>query len=232
LFHLAAGFGIDVVRDVKQHFITELPKEPLQLRTASRRSYGQKVQGQQMPIKPTPRTKQLEDEVKELNAFFEGFELGGGTHRGYIRVFSEGDVKGFKWNRGGRLYSRGDENYQLLKEADRLRMTIDNEPVCEIDIKASFPTIYLGRFDVALESDPYALPDVPRDIAKDWFTATFGSNKHLQRWPTAKVSEYRKNTGGELGKDYPVKIIQAKVLEKFPVLRNWGKQEMGWAEQS
>jgi hypothetical protein len=230
LFHLAAGFGV-AVSDVKQHFITDLPKEPLQLRTASSRSYGRKVQGRQMPIKTTPRTKQLEAEVKELNEFFEGFELSGGTHRGYIRVFSEGDVKGFRWNRGGRLYSQGDDNYQLLNEENRLQMTIHSEPVCEIDIKASFPTIYLGRFDVALESDPYGLPDVPRDIAKDWFTATFGSNKHLQRWPTAKASKYRESTGGrELGKNYPVKFIREKVLEKFPVLKSWGEQEMGWAE--
>jgi hypothetical protein len=33
--------------------------------------------------------------VKELNTFFDGIELHGGTHRGYLRVFNNGDHPNF-----------------------------------------------------------------------------------------------------------------------------------------
>lgn len=55
---------------------------------------------------------------------------------------------------GGRLYA----DYQSLPEADRLRCTIDGEPVCEIDLKASHVAILaaLYRHPQRLPKDPYA----------------------------------------------------------------------------
>jgi hypothetical protein len=135
---------------------------------------------------------------------------------------------------GGRLYSQGDDNFQLMKEEDRLRMTIDGEPVCEIDIRASYLTIYHAWFDQHLDwarnSNPYDLPGVPQDIAKTWFVATFGYDKHLQRWPKEATRDYKKRKGRKLGKDLPLKVVRQKALEKFPVLKNWGKRKGTWAE--
>jgi hypothetical protein len=68
-------------------------------------------------------------EVKDLNKFIDGFELRGGIHRGYMRVFNNGDHRKFDWNMGGRLYSYGEFNYQQLDRTQRLRMTINSEPV-------------------------------------------------------------------------------------------------------
>jgi hypothetical protein len=234
LLELAAQFGV-AVSDAKAHFIAGLPKQPLQVRRSSRRNeYGQKLRGSGMPLKRTPQTNALEAEVKELNEFFDGFDLRSGTHRGFIRSFNKGDDPHFKWNMGGRLYSPGDDNFQLMKEEDRLRMTIGGEPVCEIDIRASYLTIYLGWFDQQLDwardPDPYDLPGVPRDIAKTWFVATFGYDKHLQRWPKEATRDYKERRGRNLGKDFPLKVVRQKALEKFPVLKNWGKQKGTWAE--
>lgn len=55
---------------------------------------------------------------------------------------------------GGRLYA----DYQNLPEADRLRCTINGEPVCEIDLKASHVAILaaLYRHPHRLPQDPYA----------------------------------------------------------------------------
>lgn len=55
---------------------------------------------------------------------------------------------------GGRLYA----DYQSLPEADRLRCTIDGEPVCEIDLKASHVAILAGLYQHLhrLPQDPYA----------------------------------------------------------------------------
>lgn len=55
---------------------------------------------------------------------------------------------------GGRLYG----DYQNMPEEDRLRCTIDGEPVCEIDLKASHVAILAALFEhpVRLPQDPYA----------------------------------------------------------------------------
>ena len=98
----------------------------------------------------------LEEQVKQLNEFFDRFELRGGIHRGYIRVFNNGDHPRFAWNMGGRLYSYGSSGIQQMDRADRLRMTIRGEPVCEIDIRASYLTIFHAWHGEQLDaaSDP------------------------------------------------------------------------------
>ena len=67
-----------------------------------------------------------------------GAKLTGGEHEGYIRVFNNNS-----WKAGGRLYSVGGrQSYQQMHETERHKMTINDEPVAEIDIKASQLTIY------------------------------------------------------------------------------------------
>jgi hypothetical protein len=82
----------------------------------------------------------------------------GGTHRGYRRIFNCGDQEGFDWNKGGRLYSQGEDSYQRLHKDERLKMLIDGQPVVEIDVTASFLTILHARCarPLDLSRDPYA----------------------------------------------------------------------------
>ena len=115
-------------------------------------------------------------------------------------------------------------------------MTINGEPVCEIDIRASYLTIYHSWFgqELDLTRDPYVLSGLgmeARDVVKLWFVATFGSDGHLTRWPTEIVAEYRDKTGGrKLGKDYPLKVVREKAIEAFPVLAKCGQERNGWAK--
>ena len=89
--------------DFHHHFLVPLPENPLQRRAASRRNqYGKKVAGKLMRYEPTKVTEYLEGQLKKLNAFFDGFALRGGIHRGYVRVFNNGDHPKFDWNMGGR----------------------------------------------------------------------------------------------------------------------------------
>ena len=95
--------------DFHQHFLIPPPEKPLQLRAASKRNeFGEKISGKLMKFDHTATTRNLEDNLKALNAFLEKFELRGGIHRGFIRVFNNGDHPQFNWNMGGRLYSYGD----------------------------------------------------------------------------------------------------------------------------
>ncbi|WP_371037969.1 hypothetical protein [Rhodosalinus sp. FB01] len=64
------------------------------------------------------------------------------------RIFT-GNLRG-----GGRLYA----DYQNLPEEDRLQCTIDGEPVCEIDLKASHVAFLAALYQhpTRLPQDPYA----------------------------------------------------------------------------
>jgi hypothetical protein len=227
--------GLDV-GDINDHFIQDLPQQPLVKRAGSGRdTYGTKVRGRPMRFERAGKALELEQQVRELNEFLDRFDLRGGSHRGYVRIFNQGDDEGFDWNKGGRLYSQGDDCYQRLSQDDRLRMTINGERVCEIDIGASYLTIYHAHCGAPLDRgrDPYELPGLPaeaRGVIKLWFVATFGNNGHLDRWPREIASGYREAHGHPIGKRYPLKRIREKALQQFPLLEQWGTDGFGWAD--
>jgi len=132
----------------------------------------------------------------------------------------------------GRLYSIGSNNYQTLKEAARLGMTFDGKTVVEIDIKSSYLTILHGIAGVPIDlsAAPYEIPGVPRDVVKGWLVATLGAEKHLRRRPPTQIAEYPEKTGRDLGRDHPIKMIQEKMVEKFPVLARIGEPGLGCAD--
>jgi hypothetical protein len=229
------------------HFVVGLPKKPLQLRASSTRNqYGAKVRGAAMKFARTAKAERLEREVRELNEFFDTFDLRGGVHRGFIRIFNKGNDPKFNWNKGGRLYrSPGENNYQQMDKCDRLQMTIEGEQVCEIDIRASYLTIFHALYSAPFDpsSDPYDLPglkepptsphsrEFKRDVVKLWFVATFGNEGHLTRWPREIIKQYR-GDGYELGKLYPVKRIREAATEAFPMLDLWGAKghNVDWSD--
>jgi hypothetical protein len=228
-------YNVNISR-IADHFIPELPRHPLVRKAGSLRDpYGAKVRGKPMRFERTGKAEELEQQVRDLNEFLDQFDLRYGSHRGYIRVFNQGDHSSFDWNKGGRLYSQGDDSYQRLKQEQRLGMTIDGESVCEIDIRASYLTIYLAHFGAPLDAgrDPYELPGLPaeaRDIIKLWFVATFGNNDHLERWPREIAKKYREEHGRPIGKRYPVKRIHEKALMRYPLLEKWGTEDFGWSD--
>jgi hypothetical protein len=221
---------------INDHFIPELPRHPLVKKAGSLRDpYGAKVRGKPMRFERTGKPQELEQQVRDLNEFLDNFDIAGGSHRGYIRVFNQGDHPSFDWNKGGRLYSQGDDSYQRLSQESRLRMTIDEEPICEIDIRASYLTIYHAHFGVPLDAkrDSYELPGLPgeaRDVIKLWFVATFGNNGHLDRWPREITKKYREEHGRPIGKRYPVSRIREKALKLYPLLEKWGTEDFGWSD--
>jgi hypothetical protein len=226
--------------DFHQHFLIPLPEHPLQLRATSKRNeYGEKIPGKPMRFTHTERTEAGERALKELNKYLDGFKFQGGIHRGYIRVFNNGDHPKFNWNMGGRLYSYGEGNYQQMDRADRLRMTISCRPLCEIDIRASYLTIFHALYSEAFDvtKDPYVVPGLGeegRDAVKMWVTASFGNNAPITKWPRELVAKYREKTGKTLGKRYSASKVGDKVMQAFPLLARIGEVvngiERGWAE--
>ena len=75
-------------------------------------------------------------------------------------------------------------------------MTINGEPVCEIDIRASYLTIFHALYDEPFDptNDPYKVAGLgpeARDVVKMWITASFGNNAPITKWPTELVAKYR-----------------------------------------
>lgn len=233
------------VQDAGKHFDYDyiLPKQPLQKRKANlRNSRSQnKVRGELMEFEPTSLSKQLEGEVRELNEFLKGQTIEGGIHHGYVRIFQNGDQPGFAWNLGGWLYSQPSAlSYQQTDKDARLRMTINGEAVSEIDIRASYLTLFHAMHGKQLDlaADPYTLPGFGgdgRDIVKLWMVATFGSTKAIRRWPTDLLKDYEEQHGKQLDRiTYPVSVVRTKALAAFPLLDHWGEVRDGrvcsWAD--
>jgi hypothetical protein len=223
--------------NVHDHFEFEydLPTEVIELRATKIDEYWQKTKpvGKSMEFERDRFVPIIEDQVKELNEFFAQQKLRGGSHHGYVRIYNNGDNPRFHWNMGGRLYSQHfTDSYQVMGSDERLKMTINGEPVAEIDIRASYLTIFLSLHDIQLpEGDPYDLPGLGpehREAVKQWFVATFGNSKPIVRWPPRMLQKMP-----ELSQ-HKVSMITKAALTKYPALSAWGQPlrgvTHGWAD--
>ena len=232
LIALAAEHGL-APDNIDEHFegrLPALPPKPLVLRRSSVRSGQHKFKGRSISFMRTETTDRMEQDIKDLNEFLSRHEIGGGGHRGYRRIFNQGDQTPYRWDKGGRLYSVGDDSYQTLKKAQRLQMTLDSEPVVEIDIRASYLTLLHGLRRVPFDPtkrDPYRVGHLPRAVVKAWVTMTIGHSKFHRSWPK-RIAEDLRETGEESidTRKYQVKQIAPIILAHLPILKDWPEQPL------
>jgi hypothetical protein len=231
LLALASQLGVQP-KEARKHFRQQPSERLITLKAKSRRVGRNKVTGEAMPVPNTPEVDRICEQVRTINAFMEQVMITGGEHHGFYRGFEHGDQPGFHWNKGGRLYSIGPDNYQRMKETERLRMTLNGEGVVEIDIKSSYLTILHGRAGVPLDlsADPYSLPGMPRSVVKGWLVATLGNQKHLTRWPAHQAEEYLDKTGRSLSQDYPISSVRAAITAMYPILSDMELLGASWAD--
>jgi hypothetical protein len=223
LLKIAEGHGV-LIREVQDHFFIEfeMPSELLQLTSPSG------------PTRNTAEAKRLRDEVAELNAHFAAHKLEGARHIGWVRKFHGASPDKYMLNRGGRLYSQPPmpaTNYQSMPQERRLELRMDGEPVSEIDISASYLTIFYASHGQRMKmDDAYANiigPDaLHRAIVKLWVNASFGNPSLITRWsPELKKDfEKRNRENGWVidGKKYPVRQVRERTLARHPLLERWG----------
>jgi len=217
-------------------FEYDLPKRPLELRARKPEDFFSSTRpiGRPMEFERDGIVKAIENNILELNEFFNKQSLRGGSHHGYIRIFHNGDDEDFGWREGGRLYSQHfADSYQVMSADRRRRMTINGQPVAEIDISASYLTLFLSLHDIQLDTtkDPYelsGLAEVHRSAVKAWMVATFGNTKPIRRWPPRMLKK-----APEL-RQHRVSTIKEAAFAKYPVLETWGKplrgRIHGWAD--
>ena len=240
LLRIAAFRGITPA-NVHDHFHQRLPERPLVLRAPSRRDQKDKVRGKRIAFRQTPQTEAIEYDLKRFNVFLDGFEIDGGNHRGYTRIFNNGSSDGYSWDKGGRLYSLCHDSYQSMSKEARSLMTIDGDAVAEIDVRASYLTVLHGLsgkpFDVA--EDAYDLEgllpmplgkELTRWAVKKWAVVVLGHGKHMTRWPDEAVEEFKSATGLVLGRVYPIREIRRAMELKHPIFKEWGSLGLSWAE--
>ena len=214
LIKLAADFGI-TTENHGQHFIRKLPEHPIVLKAASTRIGAVKTSGKRMRLEPSEATEVIEGQVREINEYLAGFKITNGTHRAFRRIFNAGDKQGFAWNRGGRLFGDGPDNYQNLPKEDRKAILINDEATIEIDIRASFLTILHAQAGLKLpDGDPYAVEGLPREVVKAWFVVLFGKGKLPNQW-SKDMKEAMKELGLDLAGLYPVKQVTAMVSQAY-----------------
>ncbi len=80
---------------------------------------------------------------------------------------------------GGRFYAP----VCSMAPEDRQRITINGEPVAEVDVRASQLTVLLGIIGHRhAPEDAYAVPGIPRDVVKAWVIQTLGSGALVRTW--------------------------------------------------
>ncbi|MEQ7873120.1 hypothetical protein ABDK56_03820 [Sphingomonas sp. ASV193] len=217
----------------EDHFQIVVPEgfsvaRPLVLRRKTMRVKSERFRGFGMALDPNdPKTKAQFDRVDRLNHWFASVGTSPVSFRGFQRTFNNGDQPGFDWNMGGRLYAVGG-SYQTMKRALRPTLTIDGEETAEIDVKASHPTILAALRGTPLGDavDPYLVDGIPRDVAKACWTMTLGHQGLHRAWPNKVLEKLEPVYGKPLRHKFPVKVVQAKVVEAFPFLEGWGEDEL------
>ncbi len=226
LLKISEGHGV-LVTDVQDHFYIEfdMPSELVQLT---------KPAG---VTRNTPVARNMRSEVAELNAHFATHTLEGARHIGWVRKFHGASADKYMLNRGGRLYSQPPmpaTNYQSMPQVRRLELRMDGEHVSEIDISASYLTIYYAAHGQRIPmDDAYSNivgPDaLDRAIVKFWVNASFGNSSLIKRWsPNLKKDFEKRNreAGWKIdGKKYSVAIVREKTLACHPLLAKWDEAD-------
>lgn len=137
---------------------------------------------------PAAQLEDLRTSLRALNAACDTLVI-----RGCLRPAFRRSYRG-SLALGGRLYAVGAGNFQTMSGADRALIRIGAEPTIELDIRSSFLTILLGLAGATTlppQDDLYALPGLPREACKAWFTQSFATGKLATHWSRAASGEVR-----------------------------------------
>jgi hypothetical protein len=170
------------------------------------------------------RVRSMVQELEEHNAFIEAAGVDGSTFSGLRRIFNNGDVEGFAWQWGGRMFSVSGGGYEGDRKDDRFAiMRLGGQRIGEVDLKASHLSILYAlrgvQFDAAV-MDPYAVGGIDREIVKAWITHAVGrGDTKATRW-SAKARDTYKAIAPDrnLQADYPFTQARDAILTAHPVL--------------
>ena len=229
LLDLCANNGLEL-GVVKKHFKRKPSLRELRLKSSSYRLRGKKVKGSVMRIDDNDVTKPIRQRLFEINSFLVEQKYTGIEFYGLYRLFNEGDDPAFNWNLGGRLYGVGEGSYQQLKKVERAKIKINDEPVVELDINASYLRILHGirGFPLPKSKDIYVIKGINRALVKAWVSSTLGYTGFHRSW-SPKIMPDLKEAGILTGSETTYPSLQPKVLAHLPVLSDWPECGIRWS---
>ena len=215
---------------VNKHFKRRPSLKEIRLKASSSRTLGSKIRGRAIKVEQTDATEAIRRRLLEVNKFLVAQNYQGTEFYGLRRIFNEGDHPSFNWNQGGRLYGVGEDNYQLLKKAQRRKIKINGEAVVELDINASYLRILHGLrgFPLPTQNDIYAITGLSRALVKAWVSATLGHTTFHRAWPPRSLADLKK-AGVVVGSKMTYPGLMPKVLAHFPVLQDWPDCGVRWS---
>jgi len=163
-------------------------------------------------------------DLEEHNAFIESVGVDGAMFSGLRRIFNNGDVDGFAWQWGGRMFSVSGGGYEGDRKTDRFAvMRLGGERIGEVDLKASHLSIMHGLRGMPFNAgtaDPYAIAGLNREVVKAWITHSVGrGDAKAARWSEKARDTYAAiKPDGNLEADYPFAQARDAILKAHPVL--------------
>ncbi len=235
LTHQLAASGITVANRF-HHFDYQRAMEdipPIQLRATTAKEWPRVFRGRKMRVDyACPTVTAHADQIRSINAYLgkqsvidhEGVTLDIALRR----IFNLGDQSGHGYNKGGRAY----ESYQSIKRKYREHITINGHRTIEVDISACFLTLlhFLLGHPFCATVDPYAGPDLPRDIIKAWVNLTIGHSNYHKRWPKETISKLEEKGYVDVPKRYPMTAVRKACLPHFPIVSEWVESSYSWAD--
>jgi hypothetical protein len=216
-------------KNYREHFFVELPKWTIKLRAKSK-GYGKnKVRGRDMPVpRDDDKTISLDQRVQEINHYLIAQEIENAPFSGYIRQFNNGDVDGFSWDKGGRLYAA----FQQLRSKERKAIRINNQAVVEIDVSASYLTILHGLLKEPFDTtrDAYQLDKINREPVKAFISQTLGLGRLPKRWSLTWDDKFLTAYGYKLSKRYKLAEIRDIVVSHYPVFGRLEALDVDWSD--
>ena len=230
LLLIAATHGIEP-QNIPDHYLRALPTNVIKKRASPITHNGRRVSGRVMPVVKTDEFESLAREVNVINRYLDKQHLESAVFSGYYRSFNMGDDPSFNWDKGGRLYSPGKDSYQKLKKERRLSaIRINHEPVAEVDINASYLSIFYGINCRRLpaKKDLYKVPRLHREIVKAWINSAFGKGTYPTRWPSETKAKLIAN--GICMDKLTMTKVGSRVCDAIPILKLLDTSKITWAD--
>jgi hypothetical protein len=117
------------------------------------------VDGALIDYRDTASTMRMRRKLDQINEAIRSTDISDHMAAPLMRIFNR------NFQRGGRFYAQGGGWQSMQKEA-RKRITIDGEPVVEIDYKTLHPAILYAQAGMPLPEDCYAIDGWPRPLVK------------------------------------------------------------------
>ncbi len=197
----------------------------LVLRQTRERKNGKKLASKDHAFDPAhPVAHRLLQDVGRLNSYLGEQRVSGIAFAGLRRIFNNGEVTDYGWNKGGRYYSLpGGHRYEAWNSTRRCEsIRLNGEAVTEVDLRASHLTLLHGLLGDPFDAreDPYEFEDIPRAVIKAWVAQAIGAaNSRPFQWSDDAEDSYEEERPGRwMGDEFPIREVRAAIVTRHPAL--------------